>query len=791
MPLALALAVQAQAVELLEDDQLASISGQDGLTAIFSTANAGVSLASQELTMDSQVLRMSGVSLVGKSNINNVTVGDAPTVFINTLDVGSTNPGNVPALNYHLTLDSAARLRINDMFLGVAGTRSAGTMALEADSAQLQLTNLQGLANATNVGGAYLMGEILSASMYYRQITPTLQNPSLPYHAGTNRYSSSPYLIMDNFDLRWEVPKATLGFTNGGLLMATLDKVASPSTPLADTLLKLQLSYDMKFRNHDGDNSSGGLNFTRNDANAGTLMNFGWIGSVKDARLLWAGGGAWSAGGTWNTPTTPSTTQGLRLASRWNYINNSDAATLGDATQEFRWRFGEAGGKRLSIELSDWKNMPGVDYGHDFPLLAIDLIPAGQGPGGASGTLCWGSADNGGTGACTGGGQAVRLQPGIIRSYLTGATTYDSVGILMRDGNLRAISNKVKLVDDDGIRTTKDWGLIYTLANLDGNIYLYPGGNPGNLDRGLIADIALISQTLDGGVQNDGVWSNNIASSSHINRFYRGSHLMIADTSACSTKVTCGTGETGMGIGLIGSSILIMANDARLWLKPYTGSNNYDGGIDILSPQMRYAVKGTFGGGTLPLGRQIVTGGLIGMNVEGLLNLRLSPSPATDPSHYLGYSMAVRLYNIADNSLYQQDTNVIASGSGSFYAFAEQNRPDKQIVLGGMAGDFAIQNGRVDLKDGTGTDSDGDGYYKLKISNEIHFGTQANDRLLKGTSDGVTNGALLPGGTTARAFAINDVTFGGDKLGSVVIPSGQWNYSLTLRPQCIGNGVCP
>lgn len=776
----------AWALVSLDDQDLSVVTAQDGVTVTLESSNSGVSATSIKQTLDAaQILTLGNMSLVGKSNINNVTVGDAPVRFINTFDVG-TNGAGQPEVAYTLKLDSAARLRINDLTLGTS-PRSLGTMALEANSAQLKLTNVGGPLNYGNAGGGYLFGEILNASMYYRQLSS----------------NTAPYLVMDNMNLRWEIPKATLGMTSQGLFMGTLDKVASPSTPLQNTLLNLELGFDLKYRNPA---HGAGSEFVRNDPNAGPLINFAWKGSVKDARLLWAAGGSWNGSGVWTNPAA-NTSEGLRLNSRWNYVNHADATgVLGEnaltTPSEFRWRFGEAGGQRLSIELSDWNNMPGVLYAHSFPMIALDVLAGGAGPGGNATTssLCWGGAVSSGSGACTGAmtdKQNLRLQAGQVRNYGLSNTNYDSLGVLVRGANLLSYSNKIKLVEGTTVRAVKDWGLIYTLANLDGNIYLYPGGNPADLNKGIIADISLVSQTLDAsGNQVTGPWgkwnggSGSVTTAAHDNRWNRGTHLMIADTTACS-RVSCDTGETGMGIGLIGSSILLMANDTRLWVKPYSYLNDssyYDGGIDLLSPQMRMEVKGTFGGGTIPYGKQIVTGGLVGVNAEGLLNMRISPSAPSDASHFLGYSMAARLYDISNGTLYTQDSNVIASGKGSYVSFAEQNRPDKPLLLGGISGDFAITNGKVNLVNATETEGIAlnDGYYKLRISNDILFGTQANARLLEGTD----NGTRLPGGTTAQPFRINDVSFGGDKLGSVVIPSGQWHYSATLRPQCIGNGSC-
>ncbi|MGH8493591.1 MAG: hypothetical protein ACRERR_10895 [Moraxellaceae bacterium] len=787
----------AMALENLEDDQLSGVNGQDGLSVYLQTSNNGIAAKNIKETMDASaawkgVLSVNDVKLQGKSNIANSTVGDAPVKFKSTLDVGAVNATSTPAISYSFSLDGPARLTLGGLSLG-SSSRSFGTAALEAQSAQIKLVAEGGLFNMAS-SNTYLLGEVLNASMYYRQL-----------------WHDSPYLVMDNFNLRWEMPKGTLGIikapltsasctpsnascssVTSGIYMASGDKTINSALSLADTLINVELGFDMKFRDPPNISTP---EFVRNDAAAAPMLNFAWKGALKDARLIWGAGGAWSAANAWTNQDLA--TDGLRFESRWNFVNHADAIALGDdavtTPHEFRWRFAESGGSNVGIELSDWVNLPGATYGHYFPLIAMDVIPAGYGPGGAAGGLCWGGADNGTTGACSSAGSMVRLAPGEVRSYGLNNTNYDAMALMVRDGNLLTYSNRIKIMEGSTVKRTMDWGLIYTLANLDGNIFLYPGGNPsatsdtnaancsgqGSRNCGIIADIALVSQSFDASNNQNTTWNK----STH---WDKGTHIMIADTKACSSVggpiSGCGAGETGMGIGLIGSSILLLANDTRIWVKPGATATDYDGsGIDLLSPQMRMQVKGTFGGGTIPNGTKIVRGALVDINLEGLLNLRLSPSApgcvsgSSTNNCFLGYSMAARLYDISNSGLYPQDSTLMAGGSGSYIALAELNRADMPIKLGGISGDFAIINGRADLR---GATENVDGIARLVISNDILFGSSANARLLDGTTD-----ATLPGGNTAQPFAINTIALGTNRMGAVVIPSGQWRYSLTLRPQ--------
>lgn len=788
------------ALEDLEDEQLSSVNGQDGLLVYLQTSNSGISSQKIKQTTDAStaaqgILSLNSVSLQGKSNLANTVVGDAPVKFTSTLDVGAATASSTPAVSYTLSLDSPARLTIGGMSLG-SSSRSFGTFALEAQSAQVKLNAEGGLFNMAS-NKTYLLGEIQNASMYYRQL-----------------WHDNPYLVMDNFNLRWEIPKGTLGLikapqtassctpsnarcasVTSGIYMASGDKTIDSTLNLADTLINVELGFDMKYRYPKYPGPSSSPEFVRNDPLAAPMLNFAWKGALKDARLIWGSGGSWSALNSWSNQASAS--DGLRFESRWNFVNHADAIALGDdpttTPHEFRWRFAESGGSNVGIELSDWVNLPGATYGHYFPLIALDVVPAGNGPGGASGGLCWGGADNGTTGACGSSGSLVRLASGQVRSYGLNNTNYDSMAVMVRDGNFLTYSNRIKIMEGSTVKRTMDWGLIYTLANVDANIFIYPGGNPGaptdtnaancsgqgSRNCGIVADIALVTQSFDASDNQSTTWNK-------ATHWDKGTHFMIADTKACSSAggaiTGCGVGETGMGVGLMGSSMLLLANDTRLWVKPGSSATDYDGsGVDLLSPQMRIQVKGTFGGGTIPNGTKIVRGALVDVNLEGLLNLRLSPSApgcvSGSPTNncYLGYSMAARLYDVSNGTLYTQDSTLMASGLGSYVALAELNRPDMPLKLGGLSGDFAIINGKADLR---GATENGDNIARLNISNDILFGTTANARLIDGASD-----IALPGGNTAQPFAINTIALGSNQLGAVVIPSGQWRYSLTLRPQ--------
>jgi hypothetical protein len=229
----------------------------------------------------------------------------------------------------------------------------------------------------------------------------------------------------------------------------------------------------------------------------------------------------------------------------------------------------------------------------------------------------------------------------------------------------------------------------------------------------------------------------------------------------------------------------LLADDTRIWIKPqWSSTDYYEGGIDLLSRQARINVKGTFGGGVLPpygvAGQEIVRGAFINLNLEGLLNFRLSPaSPtATDGKNYLAYSAALRLMN-TNVANFSESTLATTADDGSFLSISEPSNNSVDFRLADVQGDIAITGGRMDLR---GTSEDGDSKPKLVLAQTLLFGSTASARM----TDAVTGSTLpaLPSGSAAgQPFDIKRVEFGNQALGRIVIPSGQLYSAITLKPQ--------
>lgn len=774
------------AMEMLADNDLAGVSGKDGLTIDIEATDGWSVGAIQWTGDDTSTVSLNNVTLDGVGADGTMAGAPAASGQI-TLDADAgAGSGPLMALGIHTT--SRIRTRVDSLTIPTASNaRSLGTWAFDFEGG-IDLVN-SGVFN-TGFNEAYLLGEIQNADLFYRQGDAT-----------------SPWMAMHDFTLRWEIPEGVLGVDDEGLVHragtpydpADAGAVIPDSTNLSSSdMINLALDFEFIFGQQVG-----GEEFAIT-SDARGLMHFGWLGSIRDAEVKWMPGGIWQTA----SPTTTSggdtydafdpyganavTGEGLRFSSQWDYINLDDIAANGGfltADNEFRWRLGETADvastdlSRINFELGDWvmwgernERKPAPHY---FPLIAIDVINgAGQGPGG----LCWGHGINFTAAGCAAeGGQFMNVQPGRIGNYYGFSHAGDSgaLAVIVRDGQLQTYSRKVRLLERaaDGTRTDRefDWGLIYSMANVDANIYLYPGGtmyDSGSgsyvAGNGVIADILLKSQTLDANYERQA------------HNWDHGTHLMIADTAA------------NMGIGFMSSSFVVAGNDTRIWVKPQEGADYYSGGIDIFSPEARFNYRATFGGGLLPghpeygntARAQTVVGAALDMNLEGLVNLRFSPSDpaATDGENYLAFSGALSLGSNYGDGMLGATTNLSTCGSdgvsscGSYLSIAEPSQPDAAIKLANITGDLAFTEGRVDIV-GTGEDASSP-EPKMVISNNIKVGYAAADHLggVLDTVPGLANNAGQP-------VIINNIMLGDANIGSMVIPSAQIHSSITLEPQ--------
>ena len=694
------------AMEPLSETELSSVQGKDGVTMNFN----GDSVTAQQLSFQVDTPLVSQKEGLYAHDLQLIHTGTGENWLTTKVDVGSDSGGNA-----YLGLDShldTSQLTIGSLTL-TDPSRSFGTWSL-VGAVDLRMTNRGIFYDDVVSKPGSLYFSLTDAKWFYRQ--------NWYYHSN---------ITFDNLDFVWDMPEASIGMNSEGLRL------------FGD--VNYLLNFDLLYKfNPDQDMQS----VTANDKR---MLNFGWEGMLYDTELVMRGGGIWDGSEVAGAYDTSARTGGVNFGIGWNYKKNQGDPAKPD---DLRWQIGQGGGEQVLLEFGDWRNIQDssgnrVPRGFDFPNITLDVVTAGNGPGG----LCWGEGTHGS--GC--GGKMLGFETGLVNSYSAAVNRTDGSALMaaIRDGNLLAYSNQVTVSSNTMSPETYNWGLIYTLANIDANIAMHPGGSVsdiggGSESSGFVLDLLMMSQTLDGSGYQGSNWS-------------KGTHFMIADTDP----------SVNMGIGMLNANFLLAADDMRVWLKNTwngtAGDAAYEGGIDLLSPRVRMQLSAELAGVTLPRGEDKVGIADVNLNLEGLANFRISPPP--DGENFLAYSAAIRLYPLNDTA-----GSVLASGQGSFWSIAEPGRPDVELRLADMQGDLAIVDSRLELYE---RNHGGNGESpQLELSNKIVFGGSAVGRLQEGT----TGLGALPGGSPGQEMK-SDIYFGSDRLGQLVIPNGSIRTTLGLLPQ--------
>ena len=693
---------------------MAGISGRDGLrVALDGAAISAVQwrLEADAGTADAGTLRADGLSLSRLAD----TV-PSPHWYEMSIDVGS--DGSNP---YILFASRLANSRFVMQGMGV-GTdpRSFGGWALQGDM-EFRLGN-RGVFNSTEGSNAALYLALNNARFFYQQ--------NWHYHAN---------LTMDNLSFLWDMPDGVVAADASGLRIA------------GDVNYKLEFDWLYKF--HPDQDLT---NVTVNDR---PLMHTGWHGMLYDAEFRVSSGGLWRGSEVGGSYDTGDRSEGLNLDVSWNY-RKSQSDPYRPAT-DMRWVFGKAYGNQMRLEFSDWKNLEDsfgnpVARGFHFPI-TLDVIPGG---GTAPLGLCWGGNLHGS--GCQ--GTLLSLQTGTVSGYNLDAnrSNADAYVLSMRDGNLLSYAGRV-LVDPQGSSPQSyNWGLVYTLANINANLALYPGGSEsdvgsGSRDQGVIADILLMSQSSRD-ASGDFIW-------------HEGAHFLIVDT--CEVARGCAR-DVNMGVGFVGADFLLAADDTRIWLKnTWAGEgfpNNYQGGIDLFSPRARMQLKGELAIVRVPDGGDYTPFAGSSLNLEGALNVRISPPPTGE--NYLAYSLGARLGAVTDGV-----DATIAGGQGAFYSIYEPGRPEVAFSLMNIRGDYSIEAGRLSLYAAGETRPDGSApdYPELALSQVLKTSSSASSRLADAALGTAT---FSDAGRVMRA----DIFFGNDRLGELVIPGATFKSHISIMP---------
>lgn len=784
-----ALCMPAFAMQPVSDADLSEVAAQDGISLIID-GKAKVATGQLQVNPDAGVagvsatLEFAGISaaqpMIGAIGNNGVSTGGGPVSFATTIDLDNgATAGGTAGVSIGVQ-SSWNRMRFQTgnqlVYAGDAGsstpTSGFGAMALDGPGS-FSLTQQAGSFFGTPINMA---ANKLHLTLGGKQFDPTAtvlaNNPYGQFYYRQEAAGTGAELLLDKLYI-------DAGFTPGTGGMIGTCVSASACNPLSyggfatgrsgiyigTPHLDFNMTYAINMRTQP---TGGGFRSDQGDVKG--LAYWGWTGGFNNAELLISSGGMWSPSATVGArynPAYPEDSGGGNTAALRNQgLNLSFQA---DFDSNFTWLVGQANGRAI-IGFSDWAALDASTKGLRAPNISLDVINAGQGPGG----LCWGGKAYGslGSGVCggtvatvngpsTGWGNGA-LAPGSTKTnpgkFLNLAPSQTGIALAVRDLGLQAYSRKVTVYDDmnnnglftdtvGGIAETKtyDWALIYTLGQVDGNIYYYPGNTTSTAGvNGVTADVLFMSQSF---------YPNG---SNGTNVLLGNTNFMIED----STKQ--------LGVGFVQSNLLFAAKRLEILLKTgTTGPLATDtGGIQLSSNDMRIELQGLLGGGSLPNLTQAQFEKMFYLD----MNLQMSKFQALlypDSSNgypFLGYRARM---TFGDTTVAPTNSTlgVPAAQDGTYISLAEPSNPNVDVRFSNITGDVNITGGRVFMisagDSAAGTGNAQDKVRRLQIAQTMQVGTT------------VSGGAQLSA----------QVEFGQKQLGTINIPSGQIYSSIILKPQ--------
>lgn len=391
------------------------------------------------------------------------------------------------------------------------------------------------------------------------------------------------------------------------------------------------------------------------------MLRYGWQGGLTDVRVDVKGGGVWYGGDINNR------SEGLNVSWQNNFAT------------DFVWIIGNAGGNEAQIQFGKWVNLPNAQFAWNAPNITLDFVNAGQEPPGF-------------------------LYKGVLNKL---TALEPATAIAIRDLAFLAYNTEVTIIDDPDPVRSYDWGLIYTLGDLDLDLLMYPGSRTST--EGFRFDMLL-------GVQSPGDWNQN-------------SHFLLADTAPGSN----------VAVGFLNTNFLINIRDASFEL---TGGT--DGGLRLHSlGGVSWELDAVFGGGELSDLSQPVKFADISLLLEASeLDLRLLPPPVGQA--YLGFEYNMRLVNT------------------SFITIAEPSRPDVRFTIGDISGDVGVSNGKIEVLSASAANN-ADGVPKLLFEQDLEFGLTAGTQpvLIGDFSIGprFIGAMAIPGGRWHGTLALKEQIF--------------------------------
>ncbi len=713
----MAIAASSYAMQSLPDDEMSSVTAQDGIVLSMTESAAGVSISSAAyLHNDPNVALQNEAGELGlrNSNINiKRATGVTGPLFLATLDVGASS-----ASSTDIFLGLKAELARSQIQIGAVnlasvtsgvGSGSLGRYFIETpvnlDLAGRTLFD----STTTNYGSSLALnfGKVNMANwaIGYQGAT----DPGKIFWRRGDNAAGAPEMLMNDFSFLFALDDGRFGFNNNSFVIES-----KPGSKV-----RFSLSLDILY---DGN----GTTPFAVGATDKPMLFWGWRGSWTDLYLefLKAGGRVDGSG------------KGIYSNIKFNY------------DPDFVWAVGEGGDKPGYLEFGNWTKLPGNTHAFDIPFFGIEALAGGataQGTGG----LCWGRSTITATanGACSGTGEGpvasqLPVQPIKVRRN----NDPHALAITFRDMHLAAYSSTVSVVDRTisgkagaPVITPYNWALIYTLADLDAEIFISPYAD----SQSARLDLAVMSQT-----------HATDASPADRTRWNTGSNFMIGDT------------DTGFGIGLMGADVLIALRNGRMGMT--------SAGIKTDAPLFRYQLRGMLGGGAIPAMTIPQAMTYVDVNVEAdRYVFTLGPGQGVNDS-YLAYSGFVNLANLNETDFASPSgTGNHAHDDGTYLSFAEPSF-DKlgiDLRLADLRGSIGVGEGKVEMQ---GEGDLGTGKIQLLISNNLYIGRSSSVPCAWGVSCSMAAGNPL---------VVNALEFGGKSLGSLAMPSGIVRSELRLLPQ--------
>lgn len=716
------------ALESLDESALAAVSGQDGLTVDFSSAD-GVSIDTLNWVTDRGTAPIGSCTGGTANHACTLTsleaTGDgAPLRITSTLDVfgGPGGPGVALMTNWDPMLVASNRLTLDTPSRNHSAN-SIGSIGMYT-SGHLNLVNAGGLFNRT--GNAARLDFATTGDIILRQGA-----------VGT------PELSFGNFELSTRFSTGVAGGQAAGTGTLGIDSEGLViRAPYTDT----RLQFDVMF------NDSPATAFDRNNRQG--ILRFGWLGGLVNPSMRIRSGGV--GYGSYSTAGQNLLNPGTSYAFQNDTGRPGNPRSEGinflaewDFDTDFQLAIGQASGSNeTQARFGNWRRMAEVPA--STPMLSmpvtLDVVQNGTGPQG----LCFGGGFSSGTPTQSACGSAGG-------TWIAGGVPAGQAALaaLIRDGRLHAYSQEIEVDDPNATNASYRWGLVHTMGKLDADFFFYPEGrNPGVAvstgTTGLKADITLA-------IQSPGYWdkansADLLTRAAADDNWATNSHFMVANTNVDPDGP--GPKPVGQyGVGLMNADLLWSVRD--LYFRMVGSDSGYPlipGGFWLQTDQAaRFQFRGLFGGGNMAALNDPVGVALLDVNLATTRFIfALHPDSLINNDAPIGFSGLLDL-----------------DGS-SYLSIAEKGNPANAYRIGDMSGRIGWRNGRITLASAAGS---ADGKPSLTISNELLFGASANF----GTT------GVEPNIDHGGAPVVATVGFGTEGFGRIALPAGAWRSDVSIK----------